>query len=106
MSNLTHNDLMHTPEDRAIMGRARAYLPNLYVGHNPNEARQFTNESYVAQVMLELDRAEVCKLARVTVPDFIPTFPNGRRADAKFEGYVNDGGTEQGYAIYSNVALS
>jgi hypothetical protein len=25
---------------------------------------------------------------------------------AKFEGHVADGGTEQGYAIYSNVALS
>jgi hypothetical protein len=74
MSKLTHIDLMHTNEDRAIMSRARAYLPSLYVGHNPNEAREFTPASFVAQVMIELDRAEVCKLAGLPVLPFKPTY--------------------------------
>lgn len=75
MPKLTVLDLMHTREDREIMGRARAYLPALYVGHEPNAARQFTPASFVAQVMLELDRAEVCKLAGLPVVPFTPTHP-------------------------------
>jgi len=35
---LTIHDLMHTREDTAIMARARAYLPSLHVGHDPNAA--------------------------------------------------------------------
>jgi hypothetical protein len=53
--------------------------------------------------MIELDHAEVSKLAGRSVPDFTPTWPNGRRAvgAAKFEGHYTEG-----LASYSNVVLS
>lgn len=78
MAKLTVIDLMHTNEDRVIMSRARAYLPAMYAGHDPNAKRAYTPASYVAQVMIELDRAEVCKLAGLPVLPFAPTYPNGR----------------------------
>jgi hypothetical protein len=48
-------------------------------------------------------RAEIRRYMELHEVDYATAARDVR--DAQFEGYVTDGGTEHGYAIYSNVVL-